>query len=149
MNRRGGTWTAAAAAAALLGISFYALISWLEQGQLSDLPVYVHWAGLVRGGAVPYRDFHFDYPPAALPVLILPAYMTWSYATSFAVLMGVCGAGCIAAAASALRTVGAGSSPSRPRAFFPSRFSGRTASARCSPTSSTVRSRWRVSARRC
>ena len=108
MNRRGGTWTAAAAAAVLLGISFYALISWLEQGQLSDVPVYVHWAGLVRGGAVPYRDFHFDYPPAALPVLILPAYMTWSYATSFAVLMGVCGAGCIAAAASALRTVGAG-----------------------------------------
>jgi uncharacterized membrane protein len=34
--------------------------------------------------------------------------MSWSYATSFAVLMGACGAGCIAAAGSALRTVGAG-----------------------------------------
>jgi hypothetical protein len=34
--------------------------------------------------------------------------MTWSYATSFAVLIGVCGAGCIAAAASMLRAVGAG-----------------------------------------
>jgi hypothetical protein len=34
--------------------------------------------------------------------------MSWSYATSFAVLMGVCGAGCLAAAASALRAVGAG-----------------------------------------
>ena len=40
--------------------------------------------------------------------MLLPAYMSWSYATSFAVLMGVCGAGCIAAAASALRAVGAG-----------------------------------------
>ncbi|HET7354415.1 MAG TPA: glycosyltransferase 87 family protein [Gaiellaceae bacterium] len=107
MSRR-GTWTAVGAAAVLLAVSFYALISWLEQGQLSDVPVYVHYAGLVRGGAVPYRDFKFEYPPAALPALLLPAYMSWSYATSFAMLMGACGAGCIAAAASALRAVGAG-----------------------------------------
>jgi hypothetical protein len=98
---------AAAAGAALLGVSFYALVSWLEQGQLSDVPVYVQYAGLVRGGHVPYRDFSFEYPPAALPAILLPSYMSWSYATSFAVLMGVCGAGCIAAAASALRAVGA------------------------------------------
>jgi hypothetical protein len=107
VSRARGTWTAAAAAAVLLGISFYALIGWLEQGQLSDVPVYVHYAGLVRGGAVPYRDFAFEYPPAALPPMLLPEYMSWSYPTSFAVLMGVCGAGCIAAAASALRAVGA------------------------------------------
>lgn len=107
MSRR-GTWTAAAAAAVLLGLSFYVLISRLEQGQLSDVPVYVHYSRLVRGGALPYRDFVFEYPPAALPALLLPAYMSWSYATSFAVLMGACGAGCIAAAASALRAVGAG-----------------------------------------
>jgi uncharacterized membrane protein len=107
VSRRDGTWTAAAAASVLLGISFYTLIASLEQGRLSDVAVYAHWAGLVRGGAVPYRDFRFDYPPAALPALILPAYMTWSYATSFAVLMGVCGGACITAVASALRTVGA------------------------------------------
>ena len=107
MSRR-GTWTAAGAAAVLLAFSFYALISWLEQGQLSDVPVYVHYSRLIRGGAVPYRDFKFEYPPAALPAVLLPAYMTWSYATSFAVLMGACGAGCIAATAAALRAVGAG-----------------------------------------
>ena len=107
MSRR-GTWTAAGTAAVLLALSFYALISWLEQGQLSDVPVYLHYSRLVRGGAMPYRDFKFEYPPAALPALLLPAYMTWSYATSFAVLMGACGAGCIAAAGSALRAVGAG-----------------------------------------
>jgi hypothetical protein len=107
VRREPRTWTAAGAAAVLLGISFYALISWLEQGQLSDVPVYVHYAGLVRGGHVPYRDFAFEYPPGALPPMLLPEYMSWSYATSFAVLMGVCGAGCIAAAASALQAIGA------------------------------------------
>jgi Glycosyltransferase family 87 len=104
---RPGTWTAAGVAAVLLGLTFYALVSWLEQGELSDVPVYLHDSVLVRGGALPYRDFRFEYPPAALPALLLPAYLSWSYATSFAVLMGVCGAGCIAAAGSVLRAVGA------------------------------------------
>ena len=107
MRREPRTWVAAAGAAVLLGLSFYALASWLEQGQLSDVPVYVHYAGLMRSGHVPYRDFAFEYPPAALLPMYLAEYMSWSYATSFAVLMGVCGAGCIAAAASALRAVGA------------------------------------------
>src|SRR5262245_8917334 len=75
---------------------------------LSDVGGYQDRANSIRSGAVPYRDFAFEYPPAALPPMLLPAYMSWSYATSFAVLMGVCGAGCIAAAASALRAVEAG-----------------------------------------
>ena len=107
MRRAPRTWTAATAGAVLLGFSFYALVSWLERGRLSDVPLYVRYARLVSNGHVPYRDFSFEYPPAALPPMLLPKYMSWSYATSFAVLMGVCGAGCIAAAASALRAVGA------------------------------------------
>ena len=95
-------------AAVLLGFSFYALRHWLERGQLSDVGVYRHYASLVRGGGVPYRDFRLEYPPAALAVFLVPAYMSWSYATSFAVVMGVCGAGCLAAAAAALRAVDAG-----------------------------------------
>jgi Glycosyltransferase family 87 len=102
-----GTWAAAGVAAVLLGFSFYALVTWIEQGQLSDVPIYAHYAELVRGGAVPYRDFAFEYPPAALAPMLLASYLGWSYATSFAVLMGLCGAGCIAAAAWALRTVDA------------------------------------------
>jgi len=133
--RRGrANWTAASAAAVLFGFSFYVLVRWLERGQLSDVPVYVHYSGLVRGGAVPYRDFRFEYPPAALPAMLLPAYMSWSYATSFAVLMGACGAGCVAAAASSLRAVGAGAvrtwagllaigvSPLLLGSLFPTRF---------------------------
>ena len=102
------TWAAAVAASLLLGISFYVLIRWLERGQLSDVFGYQEHAAQIRAGQLPYRDFAFEYPPAAIPVELLPAYFPWSYATSFAVLMGACGAACIAAAASALRTVEAG-----------------------------------------
>ncbi|HEY2182880.1 MAG TPA: glycosyltransferase 87 family protein [Gaiellaceae bacterium] len=105
MRREQTNWAAVAVASVLFGFSFYALISWIEHGQLSDVPVYVHYAGLMRHGAVPYRDFKFEYPPAALPAMLLPSYMSWSYATSFAVLMGVCGAACIAVSASALSAV--------------------------------------------
>jgi glycosyl transferase family 87 len=108
VRRERPNWAAVTVAAALFGFSFYVLQRWLEKGQLADIPVYRHYATLVRGGGVPYRDFTVEYPPAALPAFLVPAYMSWSYATSFAVLMGVCGAGCIAAAAAALRSVGAG-----------------------------------------
>ena len=111
MRRRGANWAAAAVASALFAFSFYVLQRWLERASLSDVGLYEHYATLVRGGGVPYRDFKFEYPPAALPPFLLPAYMSWGYATSFAVLMGVCGAGCIALVALALRDVEA--SPAR------------------------------------
>lgn len=99
---------AAVAGCLLLAVSFYVLQRWLEQGTLADTPVYANYAALVRAGQVPYRDFAFEYPPAALPALLVPSWLPWSYGTSFAVVMGVCGAGCVAAAAAALRAVGAG-----------------------------------------
>ena len=73
---------------------------------MSDVLLYQRYAGLMRTGRLPYH-FAYVYPPASIPVLLLPAYLPWTYATSFAVVMGVFGAGCIAAAAVALRTVGA------------------------------------------
>jgi len=108
VSRGRGTWLAAAAAAVVLGLSFYALIAWLEHGQLSDVGGYQEHAAAIRAGQMPYRDFSFEYPPAALLPMLLPAYLSWSYATSFAVVMGVCGAACIVAAALALRGVDAG-----------------------------------------
>ncbi len=108
MSRRRATWVTVAGAAVLLAFSFYVLQRWLEQGQLSDVGVYQNYASYVRAGHMPYRDFAFEYPPAALLAFLLPAWMTWSYATSFAILMGVCGAGCLALLASALRAVDAG-----------------------------------------
>jgi hypothetical protein len=102
---RRSSWPAGLAAAILFAFSLYALQRWLEQGQLSDVGGYQHWAQLLRAGQVPYRDFAFEYPPAALGPMYLASYMSWSYATSFAVLMGVCGAGCIALLAATLRAV--------------------------------------------
>lgn len=108
MRRNRTNWAAVAVASVVFGFSLYALDHWLEMRLLSDVGGYQERATSIRAGAVPYRDFAFEYPPAALAPMLLPAYMSWSYATSFAVLMGVCGAGCIAAAASALRAVEAG-----------------------------------------
>ncbi len=108
MSRR-SSWPAGLGAAILFAFSFFALQHWLEQGQLSDVGGYQQYAELMRGGQVPYRDFAFEYPPGALPVFLLPVYMSWSYATSFAILMGVCGAGCIALLAATLQSVEASS----------------------------------------
>lgn len=100
-------WAAAIGSFVLFAASFYVLQRWLAQ-HVSDVLLYQRYARLMRTGRLPYH-FAYVYPPASIPVLLLPAYLPWSYATSFAVVMGVCGAGCIAAAAAALRTVGASS----------------------------------------
>jgi Glycosyltransferase family 87 len=105
VRRRPALWPAAVAAALLLGVSFFVLQTWLEHGLLSDVPRYEGFAQLVGAGRVPYRDFTVEYPPAALPAFLVPAYLPWSYATSFAVAMGVCGVGCIFVAAAALRAL--------------------------------------------
>jgi uncharacterized membrane protein len=76
------------------------------------VPIYQGYAQLIRSGYVPYRDFDVVYPPAALPIFVLPSYLPWGYSTSFAVVMGLCAAGCIAAVASALHALGAGRSRS-------------------------------------
>lgn len=80
---------------------------WYEHRGLSDVGVYQNYGQLIRDGHVPYRDFPVEYPPAALPAFVLPTYMSWSYGTSFAVLMFVCGIGCLIAAAVVLDSVDA------------------------------------------
>src|SRR5204863_6178832 len=47
------------------------------------------------------------YPPLSLVPFLLASYMSWSYATSFTILMGLCGAGCIVLIAKALKRAGA------------------------------------------
>jgi hypothetical protein len=57
---------------------------------VNDLFVYRTYADLLAGGALPYRDFGFEYPPlAALPLWLagLPGRDPARYAVSFAVLM--------------------------------------------------------------
>lgn len=100
-------WVGAVLSCVLLAVSFYVLQRWLERGHISDVPLYRHYARLIRAGGVPYRDFAYLYPPASLPAVLLPAYLPWSYPTAFAVLMGVCAAACVVVAATGLRAVGA------------------------------------------
>ena len=115
MRRQPALWPAVAAASLLLALSFFVLQHWLERGVLADVPIYRHFAAEMRSGQLPYRDFALEYPPAALPAFLVPAYLPWSYATSFAAAMGLCGAGCLVAAAAALRAAGADSSAPRAR----------------------------------
>ena len=42
--------------------------------RVNDFFVYTSYAELMRGGALPFRDFGFEYPPlAALPMLAMPS----------------------------------------------------------------------------
>jgi uncharacterized membrane protein len=56
---------------------------------IGDTAIYREKASLVRHGQVPYRDFPFEYPPGALPVLVAPIYLG-SYQVAFGWLMAAC-----------------------------------------------------------
>jgi uncharacterized membrane protein len=64
-------------------------------------------------GQVPYRDFRVEYPPAALPVFLLPAigdhHDELTYRNTFERLMALCGVLAVAGAALALIALRAGS----------------------------------------
>ena len=109
--RRRSSWPAGVAATLVFAFSLYAAQRWLERGGLSDAGGYQQYAEFVRKGHVPYShhvNFPLAYPPLSLVPFLLASYMSWSYATSFTILMGLCGAGCIALIARTLRKVDAG-----------------------------------------
>ena len=94
-----------AAVAAAVGIALF-LVAWgvlhhgfYERRQIPDTPVYRQYGESVVDGSVPYRDFRVDYPPAALPVFILPALghpTPRTYGRRFQTLMALCGAALVA-----------------------------------------------------
>jgi hypothetical protein len=77
------------AAWALLHRGFY------ERDQIVDTPVYQRYGDAMVDGQLPYRDFRVEYPPAALPVFVLPAlghaHDELAYRRSFERLMALCG----------------------------------------------------------
>ena len=110
--RRRSSWPAAVAATLLFAFALYAVQRWLERGALSDVGGYEQYAAFVRAGHIPYSlqaQTPLAYPPAALVPFLVASYMSWSYTTSFTILMGLCGAACIALIATTLRRVGASS----------------------------------------
>jgi Glycosyltransferase family 87 len=98
-------------AALLFAFSLYAVQRWLERGALMDVGGYQDYADFVRAGHIPYShplNVPLAYPPLALVPWLIASYMRWSYPTSFNILMGFLGAGCIVLIAAALRKVEAG-----------------------------------------
>jgi uncharacterized membrane protein len=68
--------------------------------QTSDAGNYQGYAAAMRDGAVPYRDFAFEYPPGALPVFLAPTLAAGphdadGYGRWFARLMGAFGVCCV------------------------------------------------------
>ena len=104
-----GAWALALTAAIGVFAGSFLLLhaGWYARSGLTDIPVYQNYAGLIRHGHTPYADFPVEYPPAALPAFVVPTFLPWSYATSFAVLMFACGVGCLIAAAFVLDSVDA------------------------------------------
>jgi hypothetical protein len=88
-----GVWT-------LLHHGFYA------RTPIVDTPVYKGYGDAMAAGQVPYRDFRPEYPPAALPVFVLPSLGhhgdVGAFRRTFETLMAVCGAAALAFLAVAL-----------------------------------------------
>jgi hypothetical protein len=86
----------------LLHTGFY------ERNQIVDTPVYQEYGEAITHGRVPYRDFELEYPPAALPVFLLPALADGDdYRTAFEVLMWACAAAALVFVALAAAATGA------------------------------------------
>jgi hypothetical protein len=68
-----GTVAAAVAALALAFGIYVAIRPANDSGQ--DLPIYEEYASMTLDGEMPYRDFGMEYPPGALPMFLLPAFV--------------------------------------------------------------------------
>ncbi len=85
-----------AAGCAALVVSWLLLghVGFWVRGQQSDTGFYRAYGTHVLDGEVPYRDFSLEYPPAALPVFVLPALgrpAEQAYRHRFEWLMALCG----------------------------------------------------------
>src|SRR6185295_14743224 len=78
----------------LLTISWGLLhVGFWDRNAIIDTPVYQGYGEKILDGQVPYRDFDVEYPPAALPVFLLPALADGEdYGSAFELLMWACAA---------------------------------------------------------
>jgi len=76
-------------------------VAWYPHHQITDYGVYADYGdGIVHTHAVPYRDFRPEYPPAALPMFVVPALLErFDYDRVFQVLMALCEMGAVSAVA--------------------------------------------------
>src|SRR4051795_7617287 len=125
MNARLASWSQPASplravvAAAVAMIVFGAAWGLLHRGfythsEIVDTPVYQNYGDAMVDGKVPYRDFGLEYPPAALPVFVVPSLLRSpkgdldAYQDRFELLMVVGGELAVLFVLSALFSLGAG-----------------------------------------
>jgi hypothetical protein len=100
------------AAAAFVLTAVTATVAWQASGRaVTDIALYHTYGERIAAGLVPYRDFSFEYPPGALPALVLPALVTDSLAAfrvAFAAEMAVAGGVGVLLLAAGLRRLGTG-----------------------------------------
>jgi hypothetical protein len=73
------SWEALVACAVFVVTAVAITVTWELVGDaVTDIALYQAYGERIAGGLVPYRDFGFEYPPGALPALVLPALVTSS-----------------------------------------------------------------------
>ncbi len=111
MERRRPSTKALLAACVFVGVAVAATVAWELLGEaVTDIALYRTYGERVADGLVPYRDFAFEYPPGALPALVLPALVTGSldaYRVVFVAELAAMGAAAVLALDWALRRSGA------------------------------------------
>jgi hypothetical protein len=105
--------SAAAVAVALFSIAWGILHTGpFDDAAIVDTPVYQGYGDRIVAGEVPYRDFDVEYPPAALPVFVLPSLgPAEEYDPLFELVMLVCGAAMVALLPLALARAGVSGPP--------------------------------------
>ena len=100
------------AAAVFVLTAVTATVAWQLSGRaVTDIALYHAYGERIAGGLVPYRDFAFEYPPGALPALVLPALVTDSltaFRVVFAAEMALAGAIGVLLLAAGLGRLGTG-----------------------------------------
>jgi uncharacterized membrane protein len=65
-------------AGCLLFVASWLFVSFLPSFRIwlfGDVTLYETWGNMMAGHQIPYRDFRIEYPPFALPVLVVPVYL--------------------------------------------------------------------------
>jgi uncharacterized membrane protein len=67
-------------------------VGWYDRGQITDYAVYETYGNaIVHDHSVPYRDFAVEYPPAALPMFVVPTLLArFDSRRVFQALMALC-----------------------------------------------------------